>query len=268
MHMPPSSTNGNGAVLLVGASRGLGRAMAAEFLEKGWHVVATVRQTSRTSLDDLADEFGDRLEIACLDITEPDQIAVLHDRFSARRFDILFVNAGTANKNQEETIAEVSTKELIDVMVTNALSPMRVIESLENRVHARGLIGVMSSGQGSIGNNENGGHEVYRGSKSALNQYMRSYAAPCAGKPRVLLLMAPGWIRTDLGGTEAKFSVEETVPNIVQVIMAKQGKPGLEHLDRFGGRVPGNSFSSGKRPNGNSGDRIEACGKDSPVVGR
>ena len=224
----------NGSILIIGASRGLGHAMAAEFLEKGWQVIGTVRGEKRTLLHDLADENPGRVEIAHLDITVPEQIAALHDRFAVRRFDILFVNAGTANTHQGDTIADVSTQEFAEVMVTNALGPMRVIEALQDLVTATGLIGVMSSGQGSVGNNENGGREVYRASKAALNQCMRSYAARHADEQRALLLMAPGWIRTDLGGPDARFSMEETVPDIVDVIIGKQGKPGLEYLDRFG----------------------------------
>ena len=224
----------NGSILIIGASRGLGHAMAAEFLEKGWQVIGTVRGEKRTLLHDLADENPGRVEIAHLDITVPEQIAALHDRFAARRFDILFVNAGTANTHQGDTIADVSTQEFAEVMVINALGPMRVIEALQDLVTATGLIGVMSSGQGSVGNNENGGREVYRASKAALNQCMRSYAARHADEQRALLLMAPGWIRTDLGGPDARFSMEETVPDIVDVIIGKQGKPGLEYLDRFG----------------------------------
>lgn len=227
----------NGSILIIGASRGLGHAMAAEFLKKGWQVVGTVRGEKRTLLHDLADENPGRVEIAHLDITMPEQTAALHDRFAARRFDILFVNAGTANRHQGDTIADVSTEEFVEVMVTNALGPMRVIEALQDLVTATGLIGVMSSGQGSVGNNENGGREVYRASKAALNQCMRSYAARHAGEQRALLLMAPGWIRTDLGGPDARFSMEETVPDIVDVVIAKQGKPGLDYLDRFGGAV-------------------------------
>jgi NAD(P)-dependent dehydrogenase (short-subunit alcohol dehydrogenase family) len=227
----------SGAILIIGASRGLGHAMAAEFLKRGWQVVGTVRGESRTLLHDLADQHPGRVEIACLDITVPDQISALHDRFAGRRFDILFVNAGTANKHQDATIADVSTQEFAQVMVTNALGPMRVVEALQDLVPATGLIGVMSSGQGSVGNNEKGGHEIYRASKAALNQCMRSYAARHAGEPRALLLMAPGWIRTDLGGPDARFSMEETVPDIVNVVIAKQGKPGLEYLDRFGNAV-------------------------------
>jgi NAD(P)-dependent dehydrogenase (short-subunit alcohol dehydrogenase family) len=188
-------------------------------------------------LHELADENPGRVEIACLDITAPQQMAALHDRFASRRFDILFVNAGTTNKRQEDTVADISTEAFVEVMVTNALGPMRVVEALQDLVPATGLIGVMSSGQGSVGNNEKGGHEIYRASKAALNQCMRSYAARHASEPRALLLMAPGWIRTDLGGPDARFSMEETVPDIVDVVIAKQGKPGLDYLDRFGNAV-------------------------------
>lgn len=230
----------NGArpsILLIGASRGLGHAMSAEFLKRGWNVVGTVRELTRTQLHDLADEYTDRVEIEYIDITEPDQISALRARLSGRHFDILFVNAGTANNNQNETIAEVSTEEFVHVMVTNALSPMRVIEALQDLVASDGLIGVMSSGQGSIAGNEKGGHDVYRGSKSALNQYMRSYAARHAGESRALLLLAPGWIRTALGGPDAPFSLQETIPDIVNVLLSKRGKPGLEYLDRMGRTV-------------------------------
>lgn len=100
------------------------------------------------------------------------------------------------------------------------------------------MIGVMSSGQGSVGNNEKGGHEVYRGSKAALNMYMRSYAARHAGEPRALALMAPGWIRTELGGPDAPLGIEETIPKVVDVLVAQQGQPGLRYLDRDGKTVP------------------------------
>ncbi|NWD77256.1 SDR family oxidoreductase [Pseudomonas gingeri] len=232
------STTPPRTLLIIGASRGIGHAMAAEFLERGWNVVGTVRGTAKTQLHDLAVEHKDRVEIESLDITQPDEIEALRGRLAGRSFDMLFVNAGTANQNQDETIAEVATDDFVRVMITNALSPMRVIEGLQSLVPASGLIGIMSSGQGSVSNNEKGGHEVYRGSKAALNMYMRSYAARNAEDPRALVLMAPGWIRTDLGGSTAPFSLEETVPKIVSTLLAQQGEQGLRYVDREGKTVP------------------------------
>ena len=227
------------AILLVGASRGIGLAMAAELLQKGWNIVGTTRPgEGRTQLHDLAEKSQGRVEVETVDICDPDQIASLHARLSGRVFDILFVNAGTANANPRETIGEVSTEEFTRVMVTNALGPMRTIEKLEDLVPRNGLIGVMSSGQASIANNTSGGFEVYRGSKSALNQCMRSYAARRTTEARALLLMAPGWIRTALGGPDAPFSLEETIPDIVNTLLSKRGRPGLEYLDRMGHAVP------------------------------
>jgi NAD(P)-dependent dehydrogenase (short-subunit alcohol dehydrogenase family) len=227
-----------GTILLIGASRGLGHAMAAEFLKKGWNVVGTVRGgRTRTMLHELVDEFEGRVEIEILDICEPEQVAALRDRMSGKVFDMLFVNAGVTN-SEKETIADVSTDEFVRVMVTNSLSPMRVIESLQDLVAATGTIGVMSSGQGSVSNNETGLREVYRGSKAALNMFMRSFAARQSGTSRAMVLMAPGWVSTEMGGPEARLSIEESVPNLVNVLLSKQGKPGLEYLDYLGRTVP------------------------------
>ena len=151
---------------------------------------------------------------------------------------MLFVNAGTANHDQAETIAQTSTDEFVRVMLTNALGVMRAVEGLQDLVRPAGLIGVMSSGQGSVADNVRGGHEVYRGSKAALNQYMRSYAARHADDPRAMVLMAPGWIRTELGGPEATFSIEEAIPELVDTLVAQQGTPGLRFIDRHGKDVP------------------------------
>jgi len=233
-----SQAKPNTSILIIGASRGLGLALAEEYLNNASNVVATVRGPGRTSLHELQDRAAGHLEIETVDITIPDQLTSLHGRLAARRFDLLFVNAGVANA-ANETAANVSTEEFTRLMVTNALSPLRVVEEFKDLVSAAGTIAVMSSGQGSVANNTRGGFEIYRASKSALNQLMRSYAARNAGDPRTLLLMAPGWIKgTGVGGPNAPLTIGESIPRLVRTIDAQHGRGGLQFLDYRGETVP------------------------------
>ena len=131
----------------------------------------------------------------------------------------------------------MAESDFVALMLTNALSPMRVIEALQALVVADGTIAVMSSGQGSVTNNTRGGFEIYRASKSALNQLMRSFAARHADDPRTLLLMAPGWVQTGLGGPRAPLTVDQSIPGVVNTIEAQAGKGGLQYLDYQGRTV-------------------------------
>jgi NAD(P)-dependent dehydrogenase (short-subunit alcohol dehydrogenase family) len=224
-------------VLLIGASRGLGFAMVEEYLKRGWRVIATGRESSMKKLRQLSASTRGALEVEAVDITIPDQVTALHGRLRDRRLNVLFVNAGVKNDDRE-TIADVSTEEFVRVMVTNSLSPMRIIEAFQDLVEPAGTIGVMSSGQGSLTNNTNGNYEVYRGSKAALNMFMRSFAARHRNDARTLLLMAPGWVRTDMGGPEGRLGIEESIPNLLSTMEAYEGRSGLHYLDYLGRVVP------------------------------
>jgi NAD(P)-dependent dehydrogenase (short-subunit alcohol dehydrogenase family) len=218
-----------GTALIVGASRAIGLALAEEYLRRDWSVIGTVRGERRTSLHDLADRSDGRLDIEHVDIAQERDIAALRDRLAGRELDLLFVNAAIANDNLP--ISDVSAETFTQVMLTNAFGPMRVVEALGPLVRPTGTIGVMSSRQGSVSLNTNGGHEVYRASKSALNQLMRSYAARHKDDPRSLLLINPGWVQTELGGKGAPLTIDQSVPRVVDVIERHRGEAGLQFLD-------------------------------------
>ena len=213
-------------------------ALAEAWARRGWHVIATVRDSKRTALHDLADRHDGKIEIETVDITFPDQIGALRRRLEGRTFDVLFVNAGVASRWPDKTVAEVPTDEFVRVMTTNALAPMRTIGTLADLVERAGTIGVMSSGQGSVTRNEGGGDEIYRGSKAALNTFMRSYAARHRAEQRSLLLMAPGWVRTEMGGPSARLGIDDSIPGVVKTIDALSHEPGLHYVDYRGQTVP------------------------------
>ncbi len=232
-----SAPDAGRSILIVGASRGLGHAMSAEFADRGWSVVGTVRSAG-TALHGLAARRPGQVSVETLDIDAPDQIAALRDRLADRRFDMVFVNSGVADEGRPATIGEIATDAFVRIMVTNALGAMRAVEQLGELAAPDGVIGVMSSGQGSLANNKGGGSDVYRASKAALNQLMNSYAARHADGKRALILLAPGWIRTELGGPNAPVGMEEAIPQVVDVLVAQLGTPGLRYLDRSGKTVP------------------------------
>ncbi|MGG2460929.1 SDR family oxidoreductase [Streptomyces sp. RGM 3693] len=225
-----------GTVLIVGASRALGLGLATEYAHRGWDVIGTVRGDRRTGLHDLADASDGRVTVESLDMTKPQEIAALRERLAERTLDVLFVNAGIARG--DIPVGEVPTEMFVEVMVTNALSPMRVVESLRSLVAPTGTIGVMSSRQGSLSLNTHGGQDVYRASKSALNQLMRSYAARYADAAHTLLLVCPGHVRTELGGPTAPLTIDQSIPGVVDTIDRHGGEPGLQYLNYQDQPVP------------------------------
>ncbi|WP_310717100.1 SDR family NAD(P)-dependent oxidoreductase [Streptomyces lydicus] len=225
-----------GTALIVGASRALGLGLATEYARRGWDVIGTVRGDRRTGLHDLAEASGGRVTVESLDMTKPEEIDALRERLAERTLDLLFVNAAVTRGNIP--VGEVPTEMFVEVMVTNALSPMRVIESFRSLVAPSGTIGVMSSRQGSLALNTRGGQDVYRASKSALNQLMRSYAARYADASHTLLLMCPGHVRTELGGPDAPLTIDQSIPGVADTIDRHGGERGLKFLNYQDQPVP------------------------------
>jgi NAD(P)-dependent dehydrogenase (short-subunit alcohol dehydrogenase family) len=69
----------------------------------------------------------------------------------------------------------------------------------------------ITSGMGSLADNASGGSIAYRSSKAAVNMVMRSAAIDLAPRGISCVLVNPGWVRTDMGGTAAPLSAKESV---------------------------------------------------------
>ena len=227
--------SGEKTALIAGASRGLGLGLAEELLKRGWRVIATERGASKLAA--LAETHPAKLEIERLDTTKPDEIAALAKRLAGRRLDLLFVNAGVAGPPSER-IGAVSTGEFARILVTNTLSPLRIIEALADRVPAGGVIGAMSSELGSIGRVASPGWEVYRASKAGLNILLAAFAARDPDDARSYVAMAPGWVRTDMGGPHARLDVATSMRGVADVLEARAGKRGIAYLNHKGETLP------------------------------
>ena len=221
----PDQGNGRTA-LIVGASRGLGLGLVQRHLERGWSVIATVRGPS-PALDALS---GARLRIETLDITSVAQIDALAARLGETRLDLLFVNAGILD-HRDRLGPDTPDDEFAHLMLTNALAPVRVIARLAALVPGDGVVAAMSSGLGSVANNETAGNEAYRASKAALNTLLRSVAVRDAASGRTYLAVDPGWVKTDMGGADAMLDVATSTAGIADMLESRRGSGGSSFVN-------------------------------------
>ena len=221
-------------VLIVGASRGLGLGLVREYLAEGWDVIATSRGTDG-ALHDLAASTDGRLRLETLDVTDASGLDALKRALAGKALDVLFVSAGVMGERDGQA-ANVEPDEFARVLVTNALAPLKIIETLGDAVARDGAIVAMTSTLGSVAGNTSGGTEVYRASKAALNTLLRSYAA--RHPQRAIVAMHPGWVRTEMGGANATVSVEDSTRGMVAAIAARAGKAGCVFIDYRGQTIP------------------------------
>jgi NAD(P)-dependent dehydrogenase (short-subunit alcohol dehydrogenase family) len=215
--------------LIVGASRGLGRALAEEHLKRGWTVIATVRDPS--ALADLAASHPGKLQVELLDTIDWAGVDALRERLSGRVLDLLFVNAGILGGPRDAPIGEVSGETFAELMLVNALAPLRLLDRFIALTPEDGVAAVMTSGLASVANNTSGGYEAYRMSKAALNTGLRSLAVRHASGARAFLAVAPGWVRTDMGGDNAPLSIEQSIPSLTDMLERRRGAGGVAFVD-------------------------------------
>jgi NAD(P)-dependent dehydrogenase (short-subunit alcohol dehydrogenase family) len=225
--------------LVVGASRGLGLGLAAELKTRGWNVVATVRdRAGEDRVKALAANPGGQIQPEQLDINDDAGIAALRRRLADRTFDLVFLNAGIPPKGRGHA-AHISREEAAAVFMTNAVAPIRLARAFLDRVNDRtGIVAFMSSGLGSVANKTDSYGDLYSASKAALNSLSRSLAASLGGRRITVLAITPGWVRTDMGGSGAPLSVEDSTSGIVDVLESRAGSGRHGFLDYRVREVP------------------------------
>ena len=216
--------------LIIGASRGIGLGLAGEHLARGWQVTATVRSPT-PEVNALRDSVGEAMEIiAPVDITDVEQVAGLGRYLESQWFNLLFINAGIMI-GRDATINDIADDDINTMFMTNAISPVRVADTLIDNVHPGGMIVFMSSILGSVGTNDNGRIELYRASKAALNSLVRSFCARHPELDATVLIMHPGVVRTAMGGTDAPLDIETSVAGVADVIEQRWGSGGHAYVD-------------------------------------
>jgi len=210
-----SAEKNNHTALLLGASRGLGLGLAREYLVRGWRVIATAREAS-SELEALA-ESPNSLRIEQVDIADMQSVAALRQKLSGEALDLLFVVAGISG-SVPKPLHEVAADEAARVYLVNAYYPIVAAEAFADLVNPAGVFAFMSSRLASIASNNYGTWETYRTSKAALNMGVRSFFWRHQEHP--VLSVAPGWVRTDMGGPSAKLEVRDSVEAMRRVIAA------------------------------------------------
>lgn len=221
------------SALIVGASRGLGLGLVETFLKRGWRVTATQRKPS----PELGRIAAPALSVETADIDDDASVAALHERLAGQRFDLIFVVAGVATQ-AHDPIHTVPRAVASQVYQTNAVSPLRFAEVFAGSVAPNGTLAFMSSILGSVALNESGDWENYRASKAALNTYARSFEVRHREDGFGVLLLHPGWVRTDMGGPGADIDVETSVTGMADIIERRLGEKGCLYLDYRGETLP------------------------------
>jgi NAD(P)-dependent dehydrogenase (short-subunit alcohol dehydrogenase family) len=221
-------------VLLLGASRGLGLGLAREYLARGWRVIATARDNA-AQLETLQNGAKDSLRIERVDIADTDGVAALRATLGGETLDLLFVVAGISG-SVPKPLHEVTADEAARVYLVNTYYPIVAAEALAGLLKPAGAVAFMSSRLGSIELNDYGQWETYRTSKAALNMGARSFFHRHDG--HAVLSIAPGWVRTDMGGPSATFDVETSCRNVADAIAKHAGRPGHRYVNYDGTELP------------------------------
>ncbi|WP_346796608.1 SDR family oxidoreductase [Halomonas sp. Bachu 37] len=198
-------------VLITGANRGVGLALAEHYSNAGYRVIGTCRQPS----DDLT-RVADQV-IESIDVTQPDDIDRLVESLDGTTLDVLINNAGLL---RDESLGSVDFDSIREQMEINAYAPLRVVEALLPNLVTGSKIANITSRMGSIADNDSGGRYGYRASKAALNAFGKSLAMDLKPHGIVVAQLHPGFVQTRMVNFGGLISPQEAALGIAARIEA------------------------------------------------
>lgn len=196
-------------VVITGANRGIGLALAKVYLGKGDEVYAVCRKASAELKKTKAKV------IEGIDVTKPDCLAVLQDALSQVNIDILINNAGIL---RDETFGQLDFESILEQFHVNTLSPLKVTETLKKNMSAGAKVALITSRMGSIADNTSGGRYGYRMSKAALNAAGKSLAHDLKFDKIAVAILHPGFVQTDMVDHYGEISADTAAERLMKRI--------------------------------------------------
>lgn len=198
-------------VVITGANRGVGLALADHYQQAGWQVIGVCRQTS----DELQQVATNVVE--SIDVTQGHDIERLVNALAGYSIDLLINNAGLL---QDDVLGSVDVDSLRQQMEVNAFAPLRVTEALLPLMIRGSKIANITSRMGSIADNDSGGRYGYRASKAALNAFGKSLAIDLKGSGIAVAQVHPGYVQTRMVNFGGLISPQEAASGIAACIEA------------------------------------------------
>lgn len=203
-------------LFITGTSRGIGLELTRLYAAAGWKVLAACRAPdTATALVALSTEG--QVTVERLDVTDDDAVDAVAAKYTGFAIDLLINNAGIyGDRDASMQIGDFRTYRR--VMATNAVAPMKVTLALlpSLKLSSGSKILSISSRMGSVGLGS-GGSYVYRSSKAALNAAMRNLAMDLKPLGIACAVAHPGWVRTDMGGSGADLTAQESAAGLKAV---------------------------------------------------
>ncbi|NRA62760.1 MAG: SDR family oxidoreductase [Psychrobium sp.] len=199
-------------VVITGANRGIGLAMAQQFSQQGHRVIALCRQSS-DSLKQLAVEVVEKV-----DVSTTQGLAAMVEGLAGVDIDILINNAGIL---RDESLGQLNPQTITEQFQVNALAPLLVVDALHQQLTVNAKVALITSRMGSISDNGSGGRYGYRMSKAALNAAGMSLAKDLSVDNISVGLYHPGWVQTDMVGGTGDISSDEAARRLTALILAQ-----------------------------------------------